>query len=295
MLSTIEIVLIIVIVIVIAIIGYILIRPNNNKTKSQIALDNVAQAFGYKIMDNFSQENLDTSIVFKEPKDIIKNMPTFFEYLCPDLDLKDIDEILNANGLTKTAKQIFQEHQDDDFDDYNFDIDEILNVVFYSYMYIGSDQDFKNKLKLYVLVRAGYSKINIFNFFPKIINFDDKDYTLNSSDLVLNKDYNMSDYLVLYNRTNLNNNIQFNQAENVARYNDMFSDKCLTSLNLCKFVVPISQAFDTRKKILNIVSADKIKRYFNLTFSINLFILNNTPVPDNIKIEANDLQNKYFD
>ncbi len=293
MLSTIEIVLLIVIIIIIGLAIYIITRHNiDNKTKLLIALENITKTFGLKTEENFSQENLDTNIVFNNGEDVVKNMPTFIEYAFNGIDLNEIDKILKENGLNKTALQIFDEHKNDAYNNFKTKFNLLSLLSLYSnYLFEGTDQEIKDKIKLYFIVMLAFNnKIEPINSIqlPKTITDEGNTYTVDKTNLVLNNDYQTSDNLILYLRTNLNNSIKL---EDAIVSNSINNDECFIPTKLCKNTTSIQKIIDENKtKAINNMS--DIKRLFNLLFSKNLFNLNNTTIPDNIITEITTLTTK---
>jgi hypothetical protein len=295
MLSTIEIVLIIIIVIIIALIVYIILRPKKDtksKSKVQQLINDAISAFGIKISDNFAND-----IVFNTQSDVIANMSKFSEYAFPGLDRSEIDKILKENGLNKTMTQIFEEHKNDSYDDFNtkFNIIDLLTI--YGNIIVEDDnEDEYTRLMIIVIIFLQNlimkKEINL----PIVIPVSPSTSTSTSISSVkltelyleLSDDFKLNKDIIFYIRTNLNKNIDKKDA--VEQTQTPKGINCLIN-QLCKITVNLD---DNYKKIKNIVvnNLNDVKRYTYLSFASSLFELDGTTFPDNLRIELDNLHSK---
>ncbi len=215
-------------------------------------------------------------------------MSTFLEYAFPKLDLKEIDKILKDNGLDKTALQILDENKNVNYDNFKNIFNFQLLFFFYNYYLCeGTEQEIKDNMRLFLIVKVAFNKIdNIFYKLPMTFTFENNQYTLTKVDVLLDNDFKTSDNIDYILKTNLNENIPLDQAEDKL---DDDSNYCM--VKLCKYSKSLQKVIDHFKTDAMNNMTD-IKRAFNISLSINLFMLNNTQVPTNISSEYYNLREK---
>jgi hypothetical protein len=311
--SKFTIILLIVIAIAIAIgVGiYFMTRPKNNsqsqsqsqsqpksKSKVQQLIDNAIGVFGIKTSDNFTND-----VIFNNQSDVIRNMSKFSEYAFPELDKNEVNKILNDNGISKTMDDIFEEHKNDSYDDFNEKFNILSLMQIYSHIIIINDNA-DDYLRLIIIVFVFLENLLMKKDITLPVEVElsqtpQNFVTLTEIDMELSADFRINKDVILYLRTNLNENIDVKDAIDINDtvqtetetepeiYNDCYTIK------LCKNTLNLDDSFLKYQEIV-LDNLEDVKIYCYLNFASSLFALNGTTFPEDLANELNELVNKLL-
>ncbi len=261
----------IIILIIFLIIMYINLSP------VRLLINNAIIAYCFKEDKKF------TNIIFKNPSDLIQNMDNFIGYAFPKLDKNEINKILNDNGIMKTMDQIFEENKNLSYTDFNKKFN-IMSLLYpYKFMFF-EENYYYDYGRLWMLTLLFLNNIYYKESYNNRIFNDLYSYELSS-------DFKTSKISTGYLRTKLNKGLLEKYAIDFKSIrNDIGTFECFTN-KLCKNTSNLKDNYNKYKKykeINNNVYLDG-KRFFNLSFALNLFRLNGTEFPTNLNDELTGL------